>query len=271
LGPEDDSLQVGDSRLAPMSVRTAQTAAVTGAGRGIGRAVAVRLSAAGYRVALTARSKDQLEETAASCTGPTLVHPADLTEATAPDALFDAIEGEWGPVDVLVANAGGAVSGRVETISDEDWEGMLDLNLTAPFRCIRRALPTMIERGRGRIVVLASVAAKVGEPYVAAYTASKHGVLGLVRSAAAEVASNGVTVNAVCPGYVDTPMTDDTVAAIVARTGRTADDVRTYLATRQPTGRLVSPDEVADAVLFCINTPSVNGQGINVDGGAAQS
>jgi NAD(P)-dependent dehydrogenase (short-subunit alcohol dehydrogenase family) len=254
-----------------MTAGSAQIATVTGAGRGIGQAVAVRLSAAGYRVALTARSKDQLDETAASCTGPTLVHPADLTEAGAPDALFDVIEGEWGPVDVLVANAGGAVSGRVPTISDEDWQRMLDLNLTAPFRCMRRALPAMIERGYGRIVVVASMAAKIGEPYVAAYTASKHGVLGLVRSAAAEVARKGVTVNAVCPGYVDTPMTDASVATIVGRTGWPADEARRFLANKQPTGRLVSPEEVADAVLFCINTPSVNGQGINVDGGAAQS
>jgi NAD(P)-dependent dehydrogenase (short-subunit alcohol dehydrogenase family) len=244
---------------------------VTGAGRGIGRAVAVQLSDAGYRVALTARSKEQLDETAAACAGPTLVHPADLTEPDAPDALFDAIEEQWDLVEVLVANAGGAVSGRVHTISDEDWQHMLDLNLTAPFRCMRRALPAMLDHGFGRIVVVASVAAKIGEPYIAAYAASKHGVLGLVRSAAAEVASKGVTVNAVCPGYVDTPMTDESVATIVERTGWPADQARRVLADKQPTGRLVTPQEVAQAVLFCINTPSVNGQGINVDGGAAPS
>jgi NAD(P)-dependent dehydrogenase (short-subunit alcohol dehydrogenase family) len=254
-----------------MTAGSAHIAAVTGAGRGIGRAVAVQLSDAGYRVALTARSKEQLDETAAACTGPSLVHPADMSVADAPNALFDAIEEQWGSVDVLVANAGGAVSGRVQTISDEDWQRMLDLNLTAPFRCMRRALPAMLGRGFGRIVVVASVAAKIGEPYIAAYTASKHGVLGLVRSAAAEVARRGVTVNAVCPGYVDTPMTDESVATIVERTGWPADQARTFLASKQPTGRLVTPQEVAQAVLFCINTPSVNGQGINVDGGAAQS
>jgi NAD(P)-dependent dehydrogenase (short-subunit alcohol dehydrogenase family) len=163
------------------------------------------------------------------------------------------------------------VSGRVQTISDADWHRTLDLNLTAPFRCMRRALPAMIERRGGRVVVVASVAAKVGEPYLAAYTASKHGVLGLVRSAAAEVAGLGVTVNAVCPGYVDTPMTDASVAMIVDRTGWEADRARAYLAGKQPTGRLVTPDEVADGVMFCVLNGSVNGQGLNIDGGAVQS
>lgn len=253
------------------SANVAPVAVVTGAGRGIGRSVAQRLSAGGYRVALTARSRDQLDETAAACAGPTLVVPADLTEPTATDDVFDAVEDAWGSARVVVANAGAAVSGRVQTISDDDWQQMLDLNLTAPFRCLRRALPAMIERRDGRVVVVASVASKVGEPYLAAYTASKHGVLGLVRSAAAEVASTGVTVNAVCPGYVDTPMTDASVAMIVERTGWEADRAAAYLAGKQPTGRLVTPDEVADAVMFCVGNGSVNGQGVNVDGGAIQS
>jgi NAD(P)-dependent dehydrogenase (short-subunit alcohol dehydrogenase family) len=124
--------------------------------------------------------------------------------------------------------------------------------------------------GWGRIVVMASTAAQVGEPYIAAYTASKHGVLGLVRSAAAELAGSGVTVNAVCPGYVDTPMTEQTIANIAATTGRTADDARELLARKQPIGRLITPDEVADAVWFCVGNGAVSGQAINVDGGAVQ-
>jgi NAD(P)-dependent dehydrogenase (short-subunit alcohol dehydrogenase family) len=159
----------------------------------------------------------------------------------------------------------------VHKTTDEQWQQMLEVNLTAPFRCLRRAVPAMLARGHGRIVVIASVAAKRGEPYIAAYTASKHGVLGMVRSAAAELASTGVTVNAVCPAYVDTAMTDATVAGIVAKTGRSADEARRILEAKQPTGRLVTPAEVAGAVLFCVENGSVNGQGINVDGGAVQS
>ncbi len=244
---------------------------VTGAGRGIGRAVAARLSAAGHRVALTARSADQLAETAAACPGETLVLPADITDPTAVESLFVRIEQEWGPVDILVANAGAGVSAPLAKITDEDWQAMLDLNLTAPFRCVRRAVPAMIARGYGRVVVIASIAAKHGDPYIAAYTAAKHGVLGLVRSAANELARTGVTVNAVCPAYVDTPMTDGTVDTIVATTGRSAAEARRILERKQPIGRLVTVDEVAEAVMYCVANGAVTGQGLNVDGGAVQS
>jgi NAD(P)-dependent dehydrogenase (short-subunit alcohol dehydrogenase family) len=155
--------------------------------------------------------------------------------------------------------------------SDEDWQRMLDLNLTAPFRCLRRALPSMTSAGFGRVVVIASVAGKVGGARIAAYTASKHGVIGLVRTAAAEVARSGVTVNAVCPGYVDTPMTDESVAHISTGTGRSEAEARQILADMQPIGRLVTVDEVAAAVMLCVDNGAISGQGLNVDGGAVQS
>lgn len=197
--------------------------------------------------------------------------PGDITDPTFVDRLFGQIEEEWGTVDVLVANAGAGVSAPVVRTTDDDWERMLELNLTAPFRCIRRALPAMIERRYGRIIVTASIASKIGEPYIAAYTASKHGVLGLVRSVAAEVAQDGVTVNAICPGYVDTPMTATTVSEIVQKTGRSEEDARAALERKQAIGRLIQPEEVADVMMMCVSNSAITGQGINVDGGAVGS
>jgi NAD(P)-dependent dehydrogenase (short-subunit alcohol dehydrogenase family) len=251
-------------------VNQGRVALVTGAGRGIGRAVAHRLSRDGIRVALVARHQAELDETAAGCAGPALAVPADVTDPDQIEAAYVTIERRWGPVEVLVAGAGAGHSARIERTTDADWQRMLELNLTAPFRCIRRAVPAMRAAGWGRVVVIASSAARVGEPYLAAYTASKHGVLGLVRSAAAELARTGVTVNAVCPAYVDTPMTDVTVRNIASITGRTPEEARSALERKQPIGRLIRPDEVAEAVWFCLANEAVTGQAINVDGGAVQ-
>ncbi|HET8959366.1 SDR family NAD(P)-dependent oxidoreductase [Nocardioides sp.] len=254
-----------------MSSAKPRVALVTGASQGIGAACAAALSAAGYQVALVARSAEALDEVAAGLPGEALVLPTDVLDPAALEAAFSTVESTWGPVEVLVANAGAAVSATLVKTSDEDWQRMLDLNLTAPFRCLRRALPAMTSGGWGRVVVIASVAGKQGSARIAAYAASKHGVLGLVRSAAAEVARTGVTVNAVCPGYVDTPMTDTSVANISAGTGRTPEEAREILAGMQPIGRLVTPSEVASAVMLCVENGAINGQGLNVDGGAVQS
>ena len=250
---------------------TGRVALVTGASKGIGLAAAQRLGQDGLRVALLSRDKVALEEAAASVPGATLVVPADVTDPDQLNAAFRTVEDAWGPVEVLVVNAGNGSASTIPETSDGEWQRMLDLNLTAPFRCIRRALPAMLEQRWGRVVVVASVASKVGERQIAAYTASKHGVLGLVRSAASEVARSGVTVNAVCPGYVDTPMTDDSVAAIAERTGKTLAEARQVLERKQPIGRLVAVAEVADVISLCVANAAVNGQGLNVDGGAVQS
>ena len=246
-------------------------ALVTGASKGIGTACARALSGAGHRVALVSRDRGALGAVAASLPGESLVVPADLLDPVAIEAAFDLVEAEWGAVEILVLNAGASMSAPLVRTSDEDWQRMLDLNLTAPFRCLRRALPSMTSAGFGRVVVIASVAGKVGSARIAAYTASKHGVLGLVRVAAAEVAASGVTVNAVCPGYVDTPMTDRSVADIASGTGRSPEEAREILANMQPIGRLVTVDEVAAAVMLCVDNGAINGQGINVDGGSVQS
>lgn len=249
---------------------TMRNCLVTGASRGIGSVVAARLSAGGHRVALTARGADQLSDVAGKLTGPALALPADVTDPAAADTLFQAVEDEWGPVEVLVLNAGAAVAKPIAMITDDEFQGQLDLNLIAPFRFMRRAIPSMIDRGWGRIVVIASIAAKMGEPNIGAYTASKHGVLGLVRTAAAELARSGITVNAICPGYVDTPMTDGNIELLAGATGRTEQDIRHALERKHPIRRLITTDEVADAVELCVLSAGITGQGINVDGGMMQ-
>lgn len=250
---------------------TRPIAVITGAGGGVGQALAERLAHDGHRLVLTGRDASKLEQVAAGLDTPVMCIAADLTDPDAPERIFGQVESEWGQPEVLVANAGASAAAPVTDTSDADWQRLLDINMTAPFRCIRRALPGMRQAGYGRIVLVASVVAKRGERQVSAYTASKHGALGLIRAVADEVARTGVTVNAVCPGYINTPMTDATVQAIAARQDIDAGQARRILERRQPIGRLIEPSEVAAAVSSCIANGAINGQGINIDGGAVQS
>ena len=250
---------------------TVPVAVVTGAGQGIGRAVSSRLAASGYRLALVGRDRGKLELLAAELEGPALCVPADLTQPAAAESVLDAVEAAWQAPRVLVISAGASLAAPITETTDAQWQQMIEANLTAPFRCVRRVLPGMLAAGDGRIVLIASVAAKRGERLVSAYTASKHGALGLIRAVADEVARTGVTANAVCPGFVDTPMTDASVRGVAERLGREPGEARALLARRQPIGRLIDPDEVAAAVLACVENGAINGQGINVDGGAVQS
>ena len=242
---------------------------VTGGSGGIGRACAARFLAAGHQVLLTGRNEDALAKAAAELGG-------GGTDGAIEIAAFDvtdeaAVEHHLRPlaVDVLVNNAGWANSAPLERIPLADWEAMLTVHATGAFLCTRAVLGGMRERGDGRIVTVASVAGIVGGPYIAAYTAAKHAAIGLMRATAAEVAGTGITANAVCPGYVDTPMTDASVTRLAGRTGRSLDETRSILVSTSPLGRLITAEEVAAAVAYLASPEAapVNGQTIVLDGG----
>jgi NAD(P)-dependent dehydrogenase (short-subunit alcohol dehydrogenase family) len=240
-------------------------AVVTGASRGIGLAIAHALRAQGARITLMARDARALEAAVAELGGDTAWQAVDVTYAEGVSAAF----ARAGAVDILVNNAGQAASAPFGRTDAALWKRMLDVNLTGAYHCIQAALPAMLDAGWGRVVNVASTAGLTGYRYVAAYCAAKHGLVGLTRALALEVANKGVTVNAVCPGFTDTDIVADAVANIVRKTGRTADQARAELAAANPLGRLVQPDEVADAVAWlCMpGAAAMNGQAIAVAGG----
>lgn len=246
-------------------------ALVTGGSRGIGRAIVERLAAAGLSVVAVGRDRTALDDVADTARRHGWRVGTERCDVTDEDAVAD-LFARVGPVDVLVPNAGVSASAPVHRTTLEAWNRQLRVNATAVFLSVRAVLPSMRERDHGRIVVVASVAALHGGRYISAYAASKHAALGLVRSAAAEVAGSGVTVNAVCPGYVDSDMTDHNVATIAARTGRDEADARASLERQQPLGRLVTCGEVAAAVAFLASDDAapINGQTIVLDGGGIQ-
>jgi len=248
-------------------VSPAPVAVVTGGSRGIGRAVAVRLATDGWPVVAVGRDAEALAETAgAAPDGTVSTRICDVTDEAAVTALFD----DLGPVAVLVNNAGVAGAAPLHRTSLADWEHHLRVNATGSFLCTRAVLPGMRERDAGRIVTVASTAGLAGSPYIAAYTASKHAVVGLMRVTAAEVAGTGVTANAVCPGYVRSPMTDQSVRRIVETTGRSEEQALEALLASSPLGRLLEPDEVAAAVAYLCRdeAAAVNGTTLILDGGA---
>ena len=242
---------------------------VTGGSRGIGRACAARFLAAGHQVLLTGRNEDALAKAAAELGGEGGDGAIDIAAFDVTDE--SAVEHHLRPlaVDVLVNNAGWANSAPLERVPLGDWEAMLKVHATGAFLCTRAVLGGMRERGWGRIVTVASVAGVVGGPYIAAYTAAKHAAIGLMRATAAEVAGTGITANAVCPGYVDTPMTDASVSRLAGRTGRSPDETRDILVSTSPLGRFITPEEVAAAVAYLASPEAapVNGQTILLDGG----
>ncbi|MGQ0567077.1 MAG: SDR family NAD(P)-dependent oxidoreductase [Gemmobacter sp.] len=232
---------------------------VTGGGSGIGRAIAQAFAAAGDAVTIAGRRIDALEETARGHDMTCRV--ADVTDEAQVAALFDA------PFDVVVANAGAAGSAKLEQVTLHEWNRTLAVNLTGTFLTFRAALPGM--GVGGRLIAMASTASLQGGAGLAPYVAAKHGVLGLVRSVAIEVAKRGITCNAICPGFVDTPLADQAAAGVAARLGVDGAEARRRLAAGNPTGRLITPGEVAAAALFLASAAAsqVNGHALAVSGG----
>jgi 3-hydroxybutyrate dehydrogenase len=249
-----------------------RVALVTGGGRGIGRAIALALAGAGARVAVAARSRlevDAVVRELARLRRQGLALTCDVTSAAAVERAFAEVAETLGPVDVLVNNAGFAESAPIHRLDEALWSRTIAVNLTGTYLCTRQALGTMVDRGRGRVVNIASIAGRVPFPYTAAYCAAKHGVIGFTRAVALEMATKGVTVNAVCPGWVDTEMTTGSIQRIVSKTGRTPEDVRRMLEEMNPQRRLIQPEEVAAVAVFLAGDEAagITGQAINVDGG----
>lgn len=246
-------------------------ALVTGGSRGIGYAVARGLLRQGARVTLMGRGAAALEQAAKSLAQPERLRyvSGDISSHEDVERAFAQAKEYFGPIEVLVNNAGQAESQRFDRIDAVAWQQMIAVNLTGTFHCMQAALPDMLAAQWGRIVNVASTAGLIGYPYVSAYCAAKHGVIGLTRAVALETARKGVTVNAVCPGYTETDIVHEAIANITTKTGMSAQQARDKLAERNPQGRLIQPDEVADAVLWLCqdSAASITGQSIPVDGG----
>jgi NAD(P)-dependent dehydrogenase (short-subunit alcohol dehydrogenase family) len=244
-------------------------ALITGGGTGIGAAAAQHLSAAGAKLSLLGRRlepltavTDELGGTAIQC---------DVTDPDRIASAFDEARGVNGPIDLLIVNAGIAESAPFHKMSRDSWDRIIATNLTAAFDCARAAIGDLLKSDNGRMVFVASVASLRGVPYAAHYAASKHGLLGLMRSLAAEYAKTNLTVNAVCPGYVDTPMTDQSVARVSEITGRSEGDSRSIITAMNASGRLVDPAAIGNVIaMLCLPlSRDINGAAITIDGGTS--
>lgn len=260
-----------------MNKLSGKVALITGGGRGIGREIAFAFARAGADIAVLARTSEQVRAVASeieSECGVRAVHAVcDVSESESVGRAFAAVREHFARVDILVNNAGIAESAPLVKTSDEMWRKITGINLDGTFYATRAALPGMLESGWGRIINIASIAGKTGAPYITAYTASKHGVVGLTRALALEVATKGVTVNAICPGYVETEMAAHAIENITSKTGKTAEEARDILSRMSPQNRLLTAEEVAAlAVLLASHEGrGINGQAINIDGGSVVS
>jgi len=262
-----------DSSMNTTNTLNGKIALVTGGGRGIGKACAIALAQAGADVIVCSRSADEINAVAEKirATGRrAMTMVCDVTDAEQVRRMADQAAAQFGDVEILVNNAGLGRSHRFVDHPDELWHQMLAVNLTSVYHVTKAFVPKMIELRRGRVINIASVMSKIGGKYVAGYAAAKHGVLGLTRALAAELVGYNITVNAVCPGYVNTPMTDDNVSNIAAKTGMSEVEARKTLEKLSPQNRMIDPEEVSAMVVMLASdiAQSINGQAINIDGGA---
>jgi NAD(P)-dependent dehydrogenase (short-subunit alcohol dehydrogenase family) len=244
-------------------------ALITGGGTGIGAATAEQLAATGARVTLVGRRLEPIEEIADRIGG--AATQCDVTDPEQVARAFDIARAAYGPIEMLIVNAGIAESAPFHKMTRESWDRIVATNLTAAFDCARAAIGDLLQSDNGRLVFVASVASLRGVPYAAHYAASKHGLLGLMRSLAAEYAKTKLTVNAVCPGYVDTPMTDQSVARVSEITGRSAEDSRSVITNMNASGRLVDPQAIGNVIaMLCLPlSRDINGAAITIDGGTS--
>jgi NAD(P)-dependent dehydrogenase (short-subunit alcohol dehydrogenase family) len=251
-------------------------AVVTGAGRGIGRSIALALAEAGADVAISARTANDVKALAAEirATGRQVLEvTCDVTDPEQVQDMMTKVTEGFGGINILVNNAGNAGSHKFLNHPDELWQRMLAVNLTSVYYVTKAFVPALINQRSGRIITIASIASRVGGQYIAAYTAAKHGALGLTRALAVELLPYNITVNAICPGYVNTPMTDASVSNIMARTGMTEAQAREALEKTSPQRRLIEADEVAAIAVFLAleSSRGITGQAINIDGGGVMS
>ena len=244
-------------------------ALITGGGTGIGASAATHLHAAGAKISVTGRRIEPLERVA-NLVGGTAIQ-CDVTDPGRIRSAFDEARTANGPIEMLVVNAGIAESAPFHKMTRDSWDRIIATNLTAAFDCAQAAIGDLLKSENGRLVFVASVASLRGVPYAAHYAASKHGLLGLMRSLASEYAKTNLTVNAVCPGYVDTPMTDQSVARVSEITGRSEEQSRAAITEMNASGRLVHPDGIGTMIMtLCLpQSRDVNGAAVAIDGGTS--